>query len=287
VGILRLHDRFATATLADATTPIVRFLGAVAVWLVAPSAIAFLAVWALAEAVTATAYWVSALRLPQLAWKLDRPWRWSEIWEENPGIRAYALTTNLLYSLDAGAKQLTILLVGLIAAPAAAGRFRFAQQLAQAMGKLSQMMARAIFPELMRSRAGDAETGHFERLLSRTIKLTATGGALVFLLLLVAGRPAIDLIAGREFVSAYPILLTLGTAAALDFAAAGFEPALAALGRAGLALRLRIVSTIILFGLLAILGPHYGALGAAIAVLGASFASALLLWITLKRLTRR
>jgi len=286
VGILRLRDRFATATFADATTPMVRFLGALVVWLTGPSVIGYLAVWAVAEAITAAAYWVSALRTSNVSWRLDRPWRWSDIWRENPGIRAYAVTTNLLYSLDAGAKQLTILIVGLIAAPAAAGQFRFSQQLAQAMGKLSQMLARAIFPELMRSRAGEETGAHFDRLLARTVRLTAAGGAIVFALLLLIGRPAIDLIAGPQFASAYPILLLLGTAAALDFAAVGFEPALAAMGRAGLALRLRFVTTALMFSLMALLAPRWGAIGAAASVLAASAASALLLWLALKRFGR-
>lgn len=286
VGILRLHDRFATATFADATTPMVRFVGALAVWLTGPSVIGYLAVWAVAEAITAAAYWISALRLPQLSWRLDRPWRWSEIWRENPGIRAYAVTTNLLYSLDAGAKQFTTLVVGFIAAPAAAGQFRFSQQLAQALGKLSQMLARAIFPELMRSRAGEETGGHFDKLLARTFRLTAIGGAMVFALLLLAGRPAIHLIAGAQFLSAYPILLLLGTAAAFDFAAVGFEPALAALGRAGLALRLRCISTGLMFALMALLAPRFGAVGAAASVLAASAASSLLLWLTIRRLSR-
>lgn len=286
IGILRLHDRFATATLADAMTPTVRFVGALGVWLIQPSIIGYLAVWGVAEAVTAAAYWISALRIPTLRLMLQRPLRWSEIWDENPGIRAYAVTTNLLFSLDTGAKQLTILIVGLIVAPVAAGRFRFAQQLAQALGKLSQTLARAIFPELMRSRAGEEQEGRFERLLARTVKLTATGGAVVFVLLLLIGRPAVELIAGREFLPAYPILLLLGTAAALDIAAAGFEPALAALGRPALALKLRFISTGLLFASMALLAPRFGAMGAATAVLIASIASASLLWLTLKRLTR-
>jgi O-antigen/teichoic acid export membrane protein len=287
VGILRLSDRFATATLADAVTPIVRCLGAVAIWLTAPSVIGFLAVWALAEVLTAAAYWTFAMRVKTVPWRMGGSLRWRDVAAANPGIASYAATTNLTASLDLGGRQLAVLLVGLLVTPAAAGGFRLAQQLAQALAKLSQMMARAIFPELMRSRADEGESKNFHRLFKKTARLTAVGGAIVFLVLLLLGRPALGLIAGPEFVSAYPVLLLLGTAAALDFAAVGFEPALVALGRPGLALKLRFVSTSALLLLMLTLPRHFGATGAGAAVLVASALSMLLLWTALKRLVRR
>jgi len=48
LGILRLNDRFALAALADSVTPVVRFLGAIAVWLVHPTVQGFLFAWGLA-----------------------------------------------------------------------------------------------------------------------------------------------------------------------------------------------------------------------------------------------
>jgi O-antigen/teichoic acid export membrane protein len=287
IGVLRMRDRFATAALADSVTPVTRCLGALAIWVIEPSVIGYLAVWSAAELLTAIAYWFCALRLDGLSWRLDRPLRWREVRQANPGIGGYAVATNLNSSLDVGGKQVVVLLVGFLLSPAAVGGFRLAQQLAQALAKLSQAMGRAIFPELMRSRPDDSRTQHFEALLKGTARLTAIGGALVCAVLLLLGRPALGLIAGEEFLWAYPVLLLLGTSAAIDFAAVGFEPALVALGRPGLALKLRFVSTSLLFAGVATLTPRFGTVGAGAAVLAASILSILLLWFSLRRLLAR
>jgi O-antigen/teichoic acid export membrane protein len=277
IGVLRMHDRFATAALADAMTPITRCVGAVLIWLIGPSVIGFLAVWALAEFVTAIAYWVSAFRLGGLSWRVERPVRWREFMDANPGIGTYALTTNLNSSLDVGGKQIAVMLVGLLLTPAAVGGFRLAQQLAQSLAKFSQTVARALFPELMRSRAIGTGTTSFETVLAGAFRLAGLGAILVFLVLLLFGRPGLQLIAGAEFAWAYPILLLLGTSAAVEFAAVGFEPALVAIGRPALVLKIRCISSAILLIVIAALTPHFGTSGAGIAALASSILSMTLL----------
>lgn len=284
IGVLRLHDRFATAAMADAVTPITRCLGALFVWLTTPTVIGFLVAWVLAEALTAIAYWHSALRIERQSWRLDRRFRWREVVHANPGIVNYSLTTNLASSLDVGGKQVAVLLVGLLLTPAAVGGFRLAQQLAQALAKLSQTVARAIFPELIRKRSDDSPRAQFDALLANTVRLTCIGGAVVFLALLLLGRPALGLIGGSEFLWAYPVLLLLGTSAAVDFAAVGFEPALIALGRPGLALKLRFLSTAVLLIGIAVLTRELGTVGAGLAALVTSLLSSVLLWFALRRL---
>lgn len=286
IGVLRLHDRFAVAVAADTVTPLVRFVGAVAVWLWQPSVIGFLAVWAIAELLTAVAYWVAALRLPGIRWRLGAPLRWRVLNAENPKLAHYAVTTNLSSSLDLGGKQLAVLIVALIVTPAAAGGYRLAQQLAQSLAKVSQVLGRAIFPELVRSRGDASDTGDFDVLLRRTVRMTAIGGGIVFLLLLTIGRPLLGLIAGPAFLSAYPVLLVLGTAAAIDFTAVGFEPAVVALGRPGKALRLRFLSSGVLIALMLVLPRYFGALGAGVAVLTGSIVSFALLWRVVRRRVR-
>lgn len=288
IGILRLHDRYGVDAAADAITPATRLIGAVIAWQVHPTPLAFMAAWALAEVLTAAAYWFSALRVSRGAWALDRKLAWTDVKDDNPGIRDYAITTNLSSSLGLGGKQLAVLIVGLIVTPAAAGGYRLVQQLSQAMAKVSQMMTRAIFPELMRSRAGAerADGQAFQDLFADIWRVTGTGALAVFVLLLVAGKFLLGLIAGPEYLSAYPILLLLGTAAAIDFAAVGFEPALVALGRPGLALRLRAVVTGLLLVAMPIATTMWGGFGAGATVLGASIIAFGLLWFNAVRVMR-
>lgn len=281
IGILRLHDRYATAAAADSVTPAVRLIGAVLAWQFHPTPLAFMAIWALSEALTSAACWWSALRVTRGAWTLPRPLRWAELKAENPGIRNFTITTSFNSSLDLGGKQLAVLIVGLLVTPAAAGGYRLVQQLSQALAKIGQIVARAVFPELMRSRAsGEAGANRgvqFEHLLAGIGRIAALGAVAVFVLLIVAGRPLLGLIAGPEYLSAYPILLLLGTAAAIDFAAVGFEPALVAMGRPGLALRLKAATTALLVTLMIVLTLQFDGIGAGVAMLTASIVSLVLL----------
>lgn len=290
IGILRLNDRYANAAIADAVTPATRFVGAILAWQIHPTPLSFMAVWALAEALTAAAYWFTALRVSRGAWALAGPLRWRDVTADNPGIRNYAITTNLSSSLDLGGRQLAVLVVGLLVTPAAAGGYRLVQQLSQAMAKISQLLTRAILPELMRSRAGAgvAEgTGEtFDHLFAGIWRVAGMGALAVFALLLVAGKFMLGLIAGPAYLPAYPILLLLGTAAAIDFAAVGFEPALVTLGRPGLALKLRAAVTTLLLTAMPVLTLALGGIGAGIAVLGASIVSLLLLWWNTARVMR-
>lgn len=290
IGILRLHDRYGTAAAADAVTPITRFIGAIIAWQVHATPLMFMAVWSLAEAFTAIAYWFTALRVSKGTWRLTERLRWSDIRADNPGIRNYAITTNLNSSLELGSRQIAVLIVGLIVTPAAAGGYRLVQQLSQAMAKVSQMMTRAIFPELMRSRSkAGAETGGglaFEALFAGIWRMAGLGALAVFVLLLVAGKFLLGLIAGPEYLPAYPILLVLGTAAAIDFAAVGFEPALIALGRPGLALKLRAIEVGLLLAIMPVATVYWGGFGAGCAVLASSVVAFGLLWFNTARVMR-
>ena len=287
IGILRMRDRFDIATFADSATPIVRCIGAVTMLAIKPGAVGFFGVWAVAEMLTALAYWIAALRVNPIRWQLRRGLGLKRIARANPGILKYALATNVNSSLDVGGKQVAVLLVGFLLNPAAVGGFKMAQQLAQGVAKFSQMMGRAIFPELMRSRTDGVGEQAFATLLMRTFRLTASGAAIVVTVVLLLGQSLIELIGGTQFLGAYPLLQILGLAAAIDFAAVAFEPALVAMGRAGLALKLRLVSTTVLLGGIVGLTMLLGTKGAALGVLAASITSTVLLWIVLRPLVAR
>lgn len=68
--------------------------------------------------------------------------------------------------------------------------------------------------------------------------------------MLILGHPLLSVLGGGQYASAYPLVLLLGTAAALEAAGVSFEPALLATGRAWLAFRLRLISGATLLGAL-------------------------------------
>ncbi len=263
-GVLRLHDRFALAALADSMMPMMRLIGALAVIHRGASVEGFLAAWAVAEIVSAGCYWLFAATHADFPW---RPGRWRSlagVAGENPGLWRYSTATNLISSLGVSGKQIAVLLVGLFVSPAAAGAYRLCYQLAQALTKASQMMSRALFPELVRAHTG-TEGVELSRIFRQTTLLSALVGGIILIAVVTIGKPMLGLIAGPAYVDSYPLLVLIGTAAVLDLVGVGFEPALFSTGRAGLAFRLRAISTLLLLGLMLTLLPFYGAIGAGVA----------------------
>ncbi|PTQ08251.1 polysaccharide biosynthesis protein [Sphingomonas oleivorans] len=262
IGILRLHDRYARAAMADAVTPIVRLLGALLATTVFPSVTGFLAAWAVAEVATAAAYWRAAARvqpIPMPGTALPRSGApLAELWR-------FAWTSNASATLALSTRQVTLLITGLIGGPAVAGGYRLAAQLAQALAKFTASLSRAIFPELIRGHG--TGPGEFRRLAGRITAWAMLSGAAIVALTALAGRPILHAIAGPEFDSAARPILLLAIAAAVDLAGVAYEPMLTTHGRLGLALSLRTVSTMAQLGALLLLLPMLGALGAAWATL--------------------
>lgn len=288
VGILRLYDRFEVAAYADTVLPMVRLAGALIVWRTEAGVQGFLIAWAAAEFLSAVAFWwfarASARSLP---WR-ESPLESRALRVENPELLQFAGVTNAGQTFALASRQLPLLLVGLYVTPAAAGGFRLAHQLGQSLAKVSQLAARALFPELMRARALSGDPDHFKRLLLRSIRLSAFAGAVILAVLLLAGKALLQLIAGEAFLPAYPLLLLLGAAAVVDLVGVSFVPALIASGRAGLSFYIQLVVAIALIGGLFVLVQAMGTIGAGIAVLGGALLSFLLLGIaTWRALSRR
>jgi O-antigen/teichoic acid export membrane protein len=276
IGILRLHDRFGMAAAADSVTPITRLIGALVVVLAFRTTVTgFLIAWAVAELLTAIVHWVLAFR--ETRGTLD-PAHWRGILtagRDNPGLWHFAAITNMGTTLNALGKQFSVLLVGLVAGPAAAGGYRLAFQLGRSLAKLSDLMARSSFAELARVHvARTAE--QLRKLFRHAARFSVVAGIVIVVLLLTIGRSALGLVAGSEYLDAYPLLLMLGIAAAMELGGSSFEPALMATGHAGAAFRLRLWTTILQAILLAALLPTWGVTGAAVATLVASAVS--LLW---------
>ncbi|CAN5309399.1 lipopolysaccharide biosynthesis protein [soil metagenome] len=275
-GVLRLHDRFGAAALAETVTPVVRLTGALLVIEMGASVVGLLIAWAVAELVTSIAHWALAFRVlpPRREW-----WHWQGLLavpKECPGLWRYAAITNAGSTLGLVGKQFAVLLVGASVSPAAAGGYRIAHQLGQALANISDMLSRATFSEIMRARAGHT-AAELARLFRSASLLALITAAIMIAMLLLLGRPTLALLAGAPYAPVYPLVLILGTAAALDAGSVSFEPALLATGRVWLALRLRLVSTAFLFGALFLFLDKMGTIGAAFATVTASLLALIML----------
>lgn len=275
IGILRLRDRFKLAAVADSVTPVARFVGAAGVALIHPTVQGFLVAWGAAELLTAGVYWFLVARGGD--WALIRRARGvRRLPQEHPGIVRFALSTNASSTLGLSSKQVPLLIVGAAAGPAAAGAYRLAAQIAQALAKLSQLISRAAFPEVVKAVRG-AAPAELGRLLTRLYIGSALAALLIMGLVGVAGRPVLNLVGGRDFSGAWPILLWLAVAGCLDLATVGVDTVLTALRRAGTVFAIRAVGAATMLAAAAALLPVTGSTGVAIAVtIGAALVAALM-----------
>jgi len=284
-GILRLHDRFHLAAIADSAQPVGRLAGALWALFFWPTVEGFLIGYAAAELLTAALYWLFVARMPGTGAMLRTPLRWRATRRENPGLLQLMLSSNVQPTLGLASRQVPLLLVGGFAGPAAAGAFRLALQLSNALSKLSTLLTRAAFPELVRSIRAVSD-GDLGRLIRRILLGSLVGGALVIVLVALLGKPLLALIGGREFRVGFVMLLWLTAAGCVELAASAIEQILLALRRAGTAMLARAGAVLLQFAGLALLLPAWGAPGASISIFLGAVAALALLGISLGRIRR-
>lgn len=277
VGALRLYDRFRDGAIAETATPVFRMIGALVAVFAGATVDGFLWAWAVAEIATAAAYWglfwyriAPEMSKPVLADIVGVPRAYHGYWR-------FALFNNLSSAFSAASQQVALLVVGYTVGATSAGYFRLAHQLGQALLVLAEMLSRSLYAELARvsvSQSGAAVA----TLLSRTNRAALVGGLAVLGAVSILGKPALYLIGGSAYLPAFPALVILGAAAAVQLIGVSFEPALMARGRMGTLLLVRGAALLLLTGLLALLLPSIGMVGGALAMLMDACAAVAMLW---------
>ena len=286
IGILRLRDRFSFAAAADSATPTLRLIGAVAVAFVHPKLQGFLIAWAVAELLTAAAHWYAVHKTGDLRLIVAKGSDLKRVFADNPDLVRYSLTSNFSQTLFISVKQIPLFLVGGLTGTAAAGAFRLAAQLSRSLTTVSQMIAKAAFPEIVRAvRAQGASS--LGGMIARSMRFAAPAGAIVFVLAILLGQFILEAVGGADFGRAYHSLLWLTAAACIDLAMVAFEPSIMAAQRAHLLFLARLAGTAILIGAAIQLEASMGADGIAAAVFANSISQAILLGIIIFRMTQR
>jgi O-antigen/teichoic acid export membrane protein len=263
-GMVRALNRFQMAVYVEAVVPIGRLVGALLVLLTGPSVGRFLLVWALVDLLEAVLYWAMAKRLCPEAVRLSHLRNYRQALQENAGLWRFFLITFAGSTLDALTKNGPLLIVGAIVGTRAAGLYRLASQLSQALSKFSTMLTRAVYAEVSRMRVASS-LQEFRRLAVQTSLIAGVGGLLVVVLALVAGRTLLGFIGGTAFEGGAAILVPLAVAASFDLASVAFEPVLHSTGKAQLSLTARLIALGVL-GLGMVLFISQGPAGAAWAV---------------------
>jgi O-antigen/teichoic acid export membrane protein len=262
--------------------PIIRLVGTGILVLTQPTIWGFLAIWLLSEFVPTILVWITVLRQLKLPLRWRNLPRLNSLQDRFPGIGRFALWSNASSSFKLTSQQMVAVIVGVYVGAAAAGFFRLGYQLGQVFARIGDAVSMALFTEYARVAhiGGSKDAG---ALLSKMMKVSGVAAMLVLAIVGLAGEPIIVWLFGEEFVAAYPLVMILGAAAALQFATLGLEPALLTTGKAGRVMLCSLAGAIIVAILLIWLLPIYGEVGAAFAMLGAATVNAGLLIISYRQ----
>ncbi len=260
-GVLRALDRFDLISWSGSVYPILRAIVVGMAWALDWPFEAYIAIWFVTDL-------IGDLYMAFLTWRelkrrgllkgirpILRP-------KSLPGAWRFAIHVNLTASLMGAWGPLARLIVGGLLGPAAAGLYRVASNLADAVQKPTDLLSRAYYPEVARM---DLSTRKPWNLMLRGSTLAAGVAIAAMAIMIVAGRPLIDLVFGDGFVGAYPPLMVLMLVAVLLVISFPFAPMLYALDRPDGPLFARLAGTILYLMIVAPFTWQFGLNGAAFA----------------------
>jgi O-antigen/teichoic acid export membrane protein len=270
-GVLRLFDRFDILAVQSTISSLVRLVGSLLVWKVIDGGLAGMAVaWFLGTA-AALVYLFAATWHELNKRGLVKGFRWFGVGlaKDFPGFWRFVWATNLSATLELAFTQIGTLAIGAIAGPAQAALFRIARQVSDALAKPAKLVVQALYPELARMwMAGDRKG-----LMRLALQVGVLGGALATTLLVLTsffGKYFLGFVMTKNFEPAAPVMTWLMAAAAIGVWALPFEPMLISTGRAGAAVRVRLVVSAFYLCALFPAVRAYGLIGAGVAELVAS-----------------
>ena len=273
-GLLRMLDRFGAGAVAETMIPITRMVGALLALAFAPNLAGFLLAWMASELAATAAYWILSWRYAPGIVRSIRLVNPVSIPRRFPGLIRFLFAANANLAISTLMAQGPVLVLGSFTGAAEAGFYRLAAQLSNSMTRISQMLSRAIFTEMARSSVHeDRELSRREvaHVLTRTSLAAGFAATVIAGALLLLGKPLILLMSGAEYLPAYPLLLALGIAAAIEVGSVSIDPLLLATDRVRRLVVIRVVTlAAMLAGMAYAIIAGHGALGVAISVLAAT-----------------
>jgi len=183
-------------------------------------------------------------------------------------------------NIDLLPKHVSVLLAGSMLGPASAGLFRLAREFSTVLTQPAVMLREVLFPDLTRS--FHAEDGAIRTVPFKTALIAGSAGLAFVIFSIIFGATLLEII-GEEYVAASTLLSLMLLAASFDLASAPLRAAAYAMGKAGLVLRIHILSIVTYISMFFLLTPITGLIGPGLAVI---LASALALVLTIRLVAR-
>lgn len=279
IAILRLFDKFKKIAIQQVYAAIAKLVGVTVAYLMAADLWVYLVVWALVDIlgnVLLIYFAHRELRSQQVTNVLDASV--SSMSTRFNGIWGFFWTSNLHASVKLGLREVDIIMIGMIMGPVGAGLYKIVKTIGSTVGKLTDPLYQAIYPDLSNF-ASKRNFDGFRHLIFAPMKPLSVAIPPVVLLFYLLGDHVIRVVLGEGYVGAYwPALVYLvGTLLAMITFA--FHPALLALGKAHYSLLILITSTTFYLVLMYFLTIRMGLLGAAV-----SYVVFYVIWVSLQLL---
>lgn len=264
-GMMRLFDRFEVLVQQHALNAIIRFIGVLIIFLAALDHVTLIFVYMAGMILSGLYLWGVAFHEARTRGLLPRLWgRWSMLSAGFPRIWRFVVVTNLTSMMDTVLIHATVLVVGGMLGPTAAGLFGVVKQLTEAMNRSTTLLGHIVFPEFAWLEAqGDRKA--IRRLLWRMLVVSAAVLAVLCVILTFASEQ-IMLIFTKEAVVAAPLLVAMGIGAALVAMGFALEPAILTLRKERALLIVSVSITLLFCAMLYFFILQFGLLGAGIAI---------------------
>lgn len=275
-GLLHLQDRFGPLAVASTLEPVIRLLGAATLFFGGGGLLGFLVLWLLALSVSHVGLIVSAFTL--LA-RRGAAWRFrleKAAWTKTePGMWHYALGTHWVGTINVAQDYLPTLATGGVIGASGAGLLKTARIFSDVLVvSTAKLLVPALLPEFARLKKKDGRA-----LAVRMNRMTLGIFSLVFLLLVLFGKNLILLVAGADFMAAYPVMLWLAFSGIVAASSFSFETFLTAHGAIRQVVLANSISIALYFAAMAVLLPVAGVAGVGMAAVAtASVRAVLLRW---------
>ena len=206
-GILRLADRFDLMAWQSLVTPAVRLFGVSVAWLFGAPLWAVVLAWVMSDILGDAFLWVCAFVVAKAKGIIGavKPAGGHAIAQGT--LWRYLLGTNFNASLQQGALPLMTLVIGSVLGASAAGTYRLAQTLLEAVFAPVELAMRSLFPEISKLQAATAtRLKEVMRHVGTTLLFVSIPASLV---LFFGADLIVSLVAGEEYRGAGTLLSIL------------------------------------------------------------------------------
>ena len=276
-GLLYLFNRFDLVAIMLMVVPSIRLIGACVAFVFYRDIIAFLMVWFIAGA-------CNCLSTVYFGWREFKRQGFSEnmdcridhLTRPHEKIWSFVWTSNIHRTLATGNVHFSTLAVGFLLGPVGAGLFKIAQESASVLVKPADLFNETMFPEMAKI-VTSGSGRHLWKVITHSMMVAGAVAGCILLVVFVFGKPLLSLFFGTEFISSYEVLILLMIAAAIAMTTFALDPAMYAIGRPGIAMNIRIFTSLLHISVMIILLMEIGLPGAGIASIISSLATAVLL----------